>query len=41
MPHLNDSSRGGIFAKVNVVLPTKLTPQEKQLFEQLRMYRPN
>lgn len=41
MPHLNDSSRGDIFAKVNVVLPTKLTPQEKQLFEQLRMYRPN
>ena len=41
MPHLNDSSRGDIFAKVNVVLPTRLTPQEKQLFEQLRMYRPN
>ncbi len=41
MPHLNDSSRGDIFAKVNVVLPSKLTSQEKQLFEQLRKYRPN
>jgi molecular chaperone DnaJ len=39
MPHLNDSSRGDIFAKVKVVLPTKLTQQEKQLFEQLRSYR--
>jgi molecular chaperone DnaJ len=36
MPHLNDSSRGDMFAKVKVVLPTKLTPQERQLFEQLR-----
>jgi len=40
MPHLNDSSRGDIFAKVKVVMPTKLTPQERQLFEQLRIYRP-
>jgi molecular chaperone DnaJ len=39
MPHLNDSSRGDIFAKVKVVLPTKLTQQERQLFEQLRGYR--
>ena len=36
MPHLNDSSRGDIFAKVKVVLPTQLTPEEQQLFEQLR-----
>jgi molecular chaperone DnaJ len=41
MPHLNDSSRGDIFAKVKVVLPAKLTSQERQLFEQLRMHRPN
>ncbi len=41
MPHLNDSSRGDLFAKVRVLLPTKLTAQEKQLFEQLRTYRPN
>ena len=40
MPHLNDSSRGDMFAKVRVMLPAKLTPQERQLFEQLRMYRP-
>jgi molecular chaperone DnaJ len=41
MPHLNDSSRGDLFARVKVVLPTGLTPQEKQLFEQLKTYRPN
>jgi len=41
MPHLNDSARGDMFAKVKVVLPTKLTQQERQLFEQLRTYRPN
>jgi len=41
MPHLNDSSRGDLFARVRVLLPTRLTPQEKQLFEQLRTYRPN
>jgi molecular chaperone DnaJ len=41
MPHLNDSSRGDLFAKVKVVLPTKLTPQERQVFEQLRMYHHN
>jgi molecular chaperone DnaJ len=41
MPHLNDSSRGDLFAKVKVMLPTRLTPQERQLFEQLRTYRPN
>ena len=41
MPHLNDSSRGDLFAKVKVLLPTRLTPQERQLFEQLRNYRPN
>jgi len=41
MPHLNDSSRGDLFAKVKVLLPTRLTPQERQLFEQLKAYRPN
>ena len=39
MPHLNNSSRGDLFATVKVLLPTKLTQQEKQLFEQLRLYR--
>jgi molecular chaperone DnaJ len=41
MPHVNDSSRGDLFAKVKVLLPTRLTPQERQLFEQLRTSRPN
>ena len=40
MPHLNDSSRGDLFAKVKVVLPTGLSPQERRLFEQLKSYRP-
>ena len=39
MPHLGDSSRGDLFARVKVVLPTKLTNQERQLFEQLRVSR--
>jgi molecular chaperone DnaJ len=38
MPHLNGSARGDLFAKVKVMLPTKLTQQERQLFEQLRGY---
>lgn len=42
MPHLgNLSQRGDLFAKVKVVLPTNLTPKEKQLLEQLRAIRPN
>jgi molecular chaperone DnaJ len=41
MPHLNDSSHGDLFARIKVLLPTRLTPQERQLFEQLRTYRPN
>ena len=36
MPHLGNSSRGDLYAKVKVVLPTKLTDRERQLFEQLR-----
>ena len=40
MPHLGNSSQGDLFAKVRVVLPTKLTKQERQLFEQLRALRP-
>jgi DnaJ-class molecular chaperone len=41
MPHLNDSSKGDLFTKVKVLLPTRLTLQERQLFEQLKTYRPN
>jgi len=35
MPHLGNSSYGDLLAKVNVVLPTKLSDEEKTLFEQL------
>lgn len=39
MPHLGNSSRGDMFARVNVVLPTKLTEKEKELFKQLNELR--
>ncbi len=35
MPHLGNSSRGALMAKVSVVLPTKLSEEEKKLFEQV------
>ena len=41
MPHLDNSSYGDLLAQVKVVLPSKLSPQEKELFEQLRKLRPN
>lgn len=41
MPHLWDSSWGDLFAKVKIVLPTKLTQRERELFEQLRISRPS
>jgi molecular chaperone DnaJ len=40
MPHLGKSSRGDILAKVNVILPTKLSDKEKELFRQLSRIRP-
>jgi molecular chaperone DnaJ len=39
MPHLGNATRGVLFAKVNVVLPTSLSPEEKKLFEQLSKLR--
>ena len=39
MPHLGDSSRGDLYAKVKVVLPTNLSPKEKQLFQELHKLR--
>ena len=39
MPHLGNSVRGNLFAKVNVVLPTNLTQQERELFKQLGQLR--
>ena len=41
MPHLGDSSHGDLMAKVSIVLPTKLSEEEKKLFEQLRQLRPD
>ena len=40
MPHLGNSSHGDIFARVNVVLPTKLSDKEKELFQKLSELRP-
>ena len=40
MPHLDKSSRGDLLVKVNITLPAKLTPEEKELFKQLRELRP-
>ena len=41
MPHLGKSSRGNILATVKIVLPSKLSSQEKELFKQLSTLRPN
>ncbi len=41
MPHLGNSSRGDLLARVSVVLPTKLSGEEKKLFEQLSQLRPS
>ncbi len=35
MPHLGNSAYGDLLAKVSVVLPSKLSAEEKKLFEQL------
>ena len=40
MPHLGNSSRGDLLAKVKVVLPAKLSAKEKELFKQLDELRP-
>ena len=40
MPHLGRSGSGDLKAKVNVVIPTKLTEKEKELFRQLGQLRP-
>jgi len=39
MPHLGNSSRGDLRARVKVVLPTNLSPEEKELFKQLKELR--
>ncbi|OGO01568.1 MAG: molecular chaperone DnaJ [Chloroflexi bacterium RBG_13_52_12] len=40
MPHLGKSTRGDLKAKVSVVVPTKLSEKEKELFRQLNELRP-
>jgi molecular chaperone DnaJ len=40
MPHLGKSTRGDLLARVNIVLPTKLSEKEKELFRQLHEIRP-
>ena len=40
MPHLGNSSRGDLLARVKVVLPTKLSDEEKELFQKLGKLRP-
>lgn len=40
MPHLQGGSFGDLFAKVRVLLPTNLTPREREIFEELRGLRP-
>jgi molecular chaperone DnaJ len=40
MPDLKKSGSGDILAKVNVILPTKLTEKEKELFRKLNELRP-
>ena len=41
MPHLGNSSHGDLLAKVSVLLPTKLSEEEKKLFERLGQLRPS
>jgi DnaJ-class molecular chaperone len=41
MPHLGKSGYGDLLAKVTVVLPTKLSDKEKELFKQLGELRPD
>ncbi len=39
MPHLGDSTRGDLLAKIKVVLPRNINDREKRLFEELQTLR--
>jgi len=39
MPHLGKTSRGDLKSKINIVLPTDLSPEEKELFQKLNQLR--
>ena len=41
MPHLGESGRGDLMARVKVVLPSNLNAEERKLFERLRQLRPD
>jgi DnaJ-class molecular chaperone len=41
MPHLGKTGHGDLIARMNVVLPIKLTDQEKELFVELAKSRPS
>jgi len=41
MPHLGNSSRGDLLARVKVTLPAHLSAEEKKLFEQFGRLRPS
>jgi DnaJ-class molecular chaperone len=36
MPKMGNDKKGDLFAKVKVVLPTKLSEREKELFQEFR-----
>ncbi|OGO22707.1 MAG: molecular chaperone DnaJ [Chloroflexi bacterium RBG_16_50_9] len=40
MPHLGNSSTGDLLAKVSIVLPTRLSEKERELYKQLHEIRP-
>jgi molecular chaperone DnaJ len=40
VPHLNSSARGDLYVHLDVKVPTKLTREQKKLFEQLRELLP-
>jgi len=39
MPRLGNNTKGDLFARVSVVLPTRLSAKEKELFQQLKSLR--
>jgi DnaJ-class molecular chaperone len=39
MPHLGGDGKGALYAKVEVVLPAELSPEERELFEKLKAAR--
>jgi DnaJ-class molecular chaperone len=40
MPRLRGGGQGNLLARVRVVLPTRLSPKERELFEELQRERP-